>query len=170
MSVIKKRFTGLLVFAAFITGVLAAVPSDVSAAGSTQVSLKIGIKTTESYTVSVPSATELTEAGASLLNDGLKVTSGQAFSVSRKVVVNVQGTEGSFVNPDKTASVPYELGEVKSGNLTALDDNGIVFDSEAIDNQTVFPIGIKVEETDIENVPPGEYSDILVFTASLEDA
>lgn len=158
-----KKLRGLIALTA-VTAILSNSVSVYAAGGSTTINVKVTDSST--YKMIIPATTTVTDYGYTELSSNIKIKG----SLSTRKVVNVtisSENDYKFVNADKTKSMAYSLKQTSDGEaVSALTFNSTDVTATGAPGKT---LGVYVEKEAWNAVPEGDYSDVLTFTAELEN-
>ncbi len=166
---IKNKFLALAMAAAMTLAT--AVPAFAEQSGTTTVSLTIEAPS-NTYTLTVPANTELNSDGtAKQLTGGIKITEG-ALQDGKKITVTAESeNKWEMVAADAAVKtkIGYGLYANSTDNTTTTSWDFSQTDANA-ESGTTKNVYAKANTTDVNAAKAGEYSDVITFTAALDNA
>ncbi len=162
---IKNKFLALAMAAAAAMTLATAVPA--FADNTTTVSLTVAPKNT--YTMTVPSATNLDSTGeATELAGGIQITGGDLAEGKKITVKASSAADWKMSAEGKTTTISYSLYS-DEGTTSATTWEFSQAEANAANGATK-AVYAKANATDVANAASGTYSDVITFTAKVESA
>ncbi|MBR1445151.1 MAG: hypothetical protein IJ583_16650 [Firmicutes bacterium] len=162
-----KRIAALTMTGALLGSLCTGAFADENVVKSTQLKLMIAEPDT-SYVLSIPANMDTVQSGWNDLGGVTVKNENKTFSEKKKVKVTASSENNWNLKLDDTNKISYEL---KASEEAAETVNEWEFTAADLnkDNGETKNIGIKVAEYD-DNAEPGNYTDTITFTASVENA
>ena len=159
----KKSMKGAVIFSAAVAMLVGSI-SVYAEGNSTTITVNVEDKST--YELVIPAATTVSDYGWTELASNLKVKG----KLSAHKVVDVtfsSANEYNFVNADKTKSMAYSLKQTSDGSAVEKISFATADVTETGgDGKT---LGVYVTQDAWNAVPGGTYTDVVTFTAELND-
>ena len=161
---IKNRFLALAVAVAVMAGT--AVPAFAESSNTTTVSLTVA--PTNTYTMTVPAKTTLDSEGAvTELTNGIKITNGDLADGKKLTVTATSQNSWTLTAEGVTGGIGYTLySDAGTTEATSWEFTQAEANAAAGATKKVYA---KVNTTDVGTAKPGEYSDVITFTATVEN-
>ena len=162
---IKNRFLALAVAVAVMAGT--AVPAFAESSNTTTVSLTVA--PTNTYTMTVPAKTTLDSEGAvTELTNGIKITNGDLADGKKLTVTATSQNSWTLTADGETTGISYALYSDSTAATAATSWEFTQAEANAAAGATK-KVYAKVNATDVGAAKPGEYSDVITFTAAVEN-
>lgn len=159
---IKNKFLALAMACAMT--LVAAVPAF---ADTTTVSLIVA--PTNNYTLTVPSATTLDSTGkATELTGGIQITGGD-LAEGKKITVTADSDDWKMSASGVNTTIGYGLYANSTDNTTTTSWDFSKTEANAV-NGTTKAVYAKANADDVEKAASGTYTDVITFTAALDNA